>query len=255
MSSSRFGESFPLQQEIADWIILHGDKFAKSTYRSFNIDSVLAPVFIHQSISRSDEDWIKCKSNYLWFGSTGVLHKGLDLLVETFKNLPQYTLHICGNLEKEREFYSFYKQELDSCANIIFHGFINVDSQRYKQILRECAFVIFPSVSEGNCAAVITCMANGGLIPVVTRNADIDLEQYGVEIMGFTENDILSAIERSQQLSLDELKSQTAKILHTTKNYHSFERFREDFKNKLINALKSPNFFEKMDTMDRTKNH
>lgn len=98
-------------------------------------------------------------------------------------------------------------------------------------------------------------MANGGLIPVVIRNADIDLEQYGVEIMGFTENDILSAIERSQQLGLDELKIQTAKILHTTKNHHSFERFREDFKNKLINALKSPNFFEKMDTMDRTKNH
>ena len=256
LSSSRYiREDWPLQHSIADWIILHGDFFARKTYREYNFDSVLAPVYQFHCIEKDDNTWLGAKKNYLWFGSEGAIHKGLDLLIDTFKDLQEYNLHICCHLHREPEFFEIYKEVIEKSENIIYHGFVRLDSEVFKNILNICAFVIFPSVSEGNCAAVITCMANGGLIPVVTRNADIDLEQYGVEIMGFTENDILSAIERSQQLSLDELKSQTAKILHTTKNYHSFEHFREDFKNKLIKALKSPNFFEKMDAMDRTKNH
>lgn len=238
-ASSRFDGGFLLQQTVADWIIVHGDDFAKSTYRNFNIDSVLAPVFIHHSISRSDSDWLISKSNYLWFGSSGALHKGLDLLIDAFKKLPQYSLHICGNLEIETEFYDYYKDDFKRYPNIFYHGFVKVTSVQYAELLRNCAFSIFPSASEGNCPSVLTCMANGGLIPVVTKNADINIENYGVEIFGFQETDILDAIERSQQLSLEELKSQSSTIVAKVTEYHSFDGFQKDFKQKLIKIFNS----------------
>src|SRR5690606_13272968 len=104
-------EDWPLQHEIADWIILHGYEFAKATYRDLNIDTINAPVFINHTVSRQMNDWQNAKKNYLWFGNGGLIHKGLDITIDAFKNLPELNLHICGNVEQETEFYEYYRED------------------------------------------------------------------------------------------------------------------------------------------------
>ena len=94
---------------MSDWIRLHGASFAKSTYRPYNISTINAPVFIYQSIVRSNDEWALAKQNYLWFGVGGLIQKGLDILIDTFKNLKNCNLHICGNIEAEISFYDYYK--------------------------------------------------------------------------------------------------------------------------------------------------
>jgi glycosyltransferase involved in cell wall biosynthesis len=239
-ASSRYiKEDWPLQHEFSDWIILHGASFARSTYRADRISSINAPVFISQSVERTDEEWMVAKQNYLWFGVGGLIHKGLDLLIDSFKELKNCNLHICGNIETEKLFYDFYAPVIDSSVNIIYHGFIDVNSSSFEKILRNCAFVVFPSASEGNSPSVITCMANGGLIPIVTRNADVELNGCGFIIDTFTTDAVIRSVGESQQLSLSEMKLQSAKILKETIQLNSFDYFKKDFKLKLQEAIKA----------------
>ncbi|MBA4241545.1 MAG: hypothetical protein C0448_12530 [Sphingobacteriaceae bacterium] len=237
-SSTRYiKEDWPLQHEFSDWVILHGSTFAKSTYQSKKINTIHAPVFIFHSFNRTDDEWINAKKNYLWFGVGGLIHKGLDLLLDSFKDMQNVNLHICGNIEGEPEFFKYSKQIIDSNVNIIYHGFVDVKSKMFEDILRTCAFVIFPSASEGNSPSVITCMANGGLIPIVPETADVDLNGYGISIKELSINAIIESVKESQLLSIDELKNQNAKITEYTSRYNTFDYFKQDFKLKLQEAI------------------
>lgn len=239
LSSSRYiKQDWPLQHEFADWIILHGSDFAKQTYQSKNISAINAPVFINHSITRTDIEWNTARKNYLWFGVGGLIHKGLDLLIEAFKEIKDCNLHICGNLEIEPDFYNYYKQLIDLSENLHYHGFVDVSSEKFKTVLSTNAFVIFPSASEGNSPSVITCMANGGLIPIVSKNADVKLYDYGITIEDLSVEEVSKAINKSKELTLDELKQQSEKIVKETNHINSFDYFEHDFKIKLEEALK-----------------
>ena len=240
LSSSRYiKEDWVLQHEFADWIILHGSTFAKATYRNENISTIHAPVFIKHTIARTDEEWNSAKQNHIWFGSDGAIHKGLDLIIDAFAERKDCTLHICGNVKNENDFFNYYSSVITSAGNIKYHGFVNVESDEFKQILKSSAFVIYPSASEGNSPAVITCMANGGLIPIVTKNTDVDLNGYGLLINEFSATAVIDAINKSQKLTVEDLKKQSEVIIEETHRLNSFDHFKEDFKLKLQEAIKS----------------
>jgi glycosyltransferase involved in cell wall biosynthesis len=238
MNSSRYiHEDWPLQHEFADWIILHGATFAMSTYRKDRITAVDGPVFIHHVVERSEDDLQHSKSSYLWFGNGGAIHKGLDLVIESFRKIPELKLHICGDLNLEPEFYNYYKQVFQEENNIFYHGFVNVNSKQFADILKLCCFVVYPSASEGNSPSVITCMANGGLIPIVTENADVDLNNYGLLIQSLTVDAVTESIQHVQSWSISKIKEQQDRIIRETTSRHSFENFRGSFKNVLQDAL------------------
>ena len=238
MASSRYIlADWPLQHEVADWIILHGMSFARKTYRSDRISSVHAPVFIYHSVQRSAEEWQLAKKQYIWFGSGGLIHKGLDLVIDAFAAMPEYTLHICGNMENEPAFYHYYKPLMDAHANTVYHGFVDVQSAAFADVLRSCAYLVFPSASEGNCASVLTCMANGGLIPIVSANADVDLNNYGFYTEGLSVEAVKKAVHLSQQLTPEELKSQSARIMQETRERNTFDHFKNEIKQQLAEAL------------------
>lgn len=240
LDSSRYiKEDWPLQHEFCDWMILHGSTFAKSTYSTKKISCINAPVFIYHSIERTEKEWQTAKNNYLWFGTGGLIHKGLDLTIEAFKSSTNLNLHICGDMTREPAFYNHYKNIIETKVNITYHGFVDVDSDSFAKILQTCAFIVFPSASEGNCASVITCMANGGLIPIVTKNADIDTADYGIIIEDLTAEAVQKSLTQSQNLTIEELKLQSTTITQQTRNLNSFEYFRADFTSKLQNALKT----------------
>lgn len=239
LASSRFiTEDWPLQHEFADWIILHGADFARKTYRPDRISSIHAPVFIHHRIEKELPEWELAKKHVLWFGVGGLIHKGLDLAIEAFRKMPDIQLHICGNMEGESEFNNYYQPIIAANSNIHYHGFVDVKGTEFKEVLKTCAFVLFPSASEGNSPSVLTCMANGGLIPIVSHNADILLNGYGRYVESLTVEEVKAAVEACQTLSAEELKRQSNLILEETRALNTFDRFKIDFKQQLQEALK-----------------
>jgi hypothetical protein len=82
-------------------------------------------------------------------------------------------------------------------------------------------------------------MANGGLIPIVTKNTDVDLNGYGLLINEFSATAVIDAINKSQKLTVEDLKKQSEVIIEETHRLNSFDHFKEDFKLKLQEAIKS----------------
>lgn len=83
-------------------------------------------MFNHEEILKN-RNINEVKKNFLWMGSLGLIHKGLDLLLEIFNELPDYNLYICGSTKNEPEFEYLYFDELYRTKNIHTYGFVGVD--------------------------------------------------------------------------------------------------------------------------------
>ncbi|NTV18914.1 MAG: glycosyltransferase family 4 protein [Bacteroidales bacterium] len=125
------------------------------------------------------------RKQFIWLGSTGAVHKGLDLLLDVFKNHDDILLHVCGLHKDERA-----KLRIPRRKSIIEHGHINIFSDKFLNLVDLCSFIILPSCSEGFSTAITTGMLHG-LIPVVMKDtgfnklgeAGVFLEDYRIDYL------------------------------------------------------------------------
>ena len=228
---------YPLSYTYSDLIVLYGNEFTKGTYADHTYSTIetINPTtyFTHTPKTKT---MASC-SNYFWFGSAGAIHKGLDLLLHFFEKHPELNLHICGDLSREDRFYNYTKAKLLESPNIHYHGFVDVNSDRFKELMDAGVFSILPSCSEGIATSVLTTMANGGMIPIVTKNSGIDIHDYGILIEELTLPAIEKAIAASQKLSLEEINRRSAKIISHARQNFTIENFSENLKKILIKYL------------------
>lgn len=240
--SARYVEkTWSYQTTLVDGIVALGNESCASTYRKHykgKIFSIPAPCYVTQNAMEIlKKRAVTANKSFLWFGSVGLVHKGLDLLLEYFSKNNELQLHICGNLDSEKKFVAAYKEELYKNKNIHIHGFIDIDSAKFKKILESCSFIIFPSCSEGGCPSVITTIMNGALIPIVSKETSIStgneiviesLDIIGItevvnKVMAFTPQEIISLQLKNYYYVLKnnnkenyyhELKTSIEQILH-----------------------------------------
>ena len=186
-SSTRFIEGNQEKQIfLSDQVIVLGNEFVESTYTRFDDNNsswrysrLNAFFYNNENINVQDKNYSDARSHFVWFGSSGCLHKGLDLAIQLALDHPEYTLHICGARHKEElEFWDYYQSFVNEADNIVEHGFLNVASKEFSDLMMKCGFAIFPSVSEGGCPALLTVMGNGGLIPLTSVRTGLDLPEF-----------------------------------------------------------------------------
>lgn len=198
------------QFNLSDGIIALGNSSVGETYKKFFKGDVICipPSYIKTfdyKIVLLNKNFSSARLHFLWFGGSGCIHKGVDLLLDFFKNRSDIYLHICGPIKSEKDFVSFYHDELYKTKNIILHDFVSLDSEQFLHLIRTCAFVIFPSCAEGGGASVVNVMANGGLIPIVSKSSSIDVHSYGIEIPSLDLEGIGAAIDAALALSNGEI--------------------------------------------------
>jgi len=168
--------------EIADCATILGNEFTQNTYKFANKPLYPLPnnaIVEYQQFK--NKNFEKCRNNYFWFGNGGLIHKGLDLVLEAFLEMPDYHLTICGPIKFEKDFESEYYDELYHTSNITTqtNDWIDVRSRKFMEILINCVGLIYPSCSEGQSGSVIQCM-HGGLIPLISYQCGIDVNGFGV---------------------------------------------------------------------------
>lgn len=242
--SARFVEkTWTHQTMLVDAIIALGNDVCAESYRKYyekNVYSLAAPFYKTQNandiIIERKEDSTK---HYLWFGSSGLIHKGLDLVLNYFRKNEDIHLHICGPVANEPEFMLAYKKELFESKNITIHGFIDIKSDTFRNILQSCSFIIYPSCSEGGSPSILTAIGNGGLIPIITKETTIDTG-FEIWIDGFDYDSIEKAVKKSQNLSFEEIKNLQYKNFEFVIQNHSEERYYINLKEvicRIINAM------------------
>lgn len=221
-----------------DEVILIGNAYNLKTYTNrFNFKSI---DLVSNTGYGFDPDYLDCESksanNFLFFGSSGCVHKGLDLLLDIFseKGFP-CNLYVCGNYENEKDFKRAYYKELYSTKNVIPVGFVNILSEEFKKICQTCTYTILPSCSEGQAGSITTCMS-AGLIPICSRecgfedNEVINLEDCEIDT-------IRNAILYYSQKDKEWIEENQKKVVELTKTKYSMENFEKEMRAALSKVL------------------
>jgi glycosyltransferase involved in cell wall biosynthesis len=226
--------------EHADYATSLGNEFTVSTYRYANKPIYRLPISTPALYPwDEDKDFEQSRKNFLWFGSVGFVHKGLDLVLEAFIDIPDCHLTICGPVQQERDFERAYREMLYETPNVHTVGWVDIDSPRFLEITRNCIGVVYPSCSESGGGSVISCM-HAGLIPIVSRESSVDVdESFGMVLKECSIDEIKTSVRKISNLSTQELKRMARTAWHFARANHTRKRFAEEYR-KIISAIMTP---------------
>ena len=144
----------------------------------------------------NQRDWETARKRFIWFGSSGWVHKGLDLTIEAFLKEPQLQLIICGrDLESDGSLWKTYGVDIEKADNISYFGFVNPLGSEFRELALSACAVVFPSAAEGSSGAVLQCLQYG-LIPVVTEITGIGVHQDWAPLTGNTDHELIEQIRQ-----------------------------------------------------------
>ena len=222
--------------ENADIGTVLGNQFTIDTYAYAGKPIYRIPISTPVLYSwDGQKDFNACKNKFLWFGSSGFVHKGLDLVLEAFSQMPNHYLTICGPLEEEQEFAKAYNKELFETSNIKTIGWVDITSKEFKKIINDCVALIYPTCSEGGGGSVLTCM-HGGLIPIVSYESSVDIEPFGVLLNDCTISEIQNAVNNFSKLSVEELEKRAHNSWKSARNKHTRDSFKSEY-NKFVTEV------------------
>lgn len=215
--------------ESADVACILGNEFTIDSFRFSGKRLSRVPISSAYTFDwLTNRDGESCRKRFLWVGSLGMVHKGLDLVLEAFAARPDLHLTVCGRPEKEPDFWSAYQTELTRLPNIHLEGWIDMGSERFAEIRRTHGAVIYPSCSEGGGGAVIHCM-HAGLVPVVTRESSVDIGAFGVTINGGSVDAVGSALDATRSWSVSDWASRARGAWEAARACHTLEVFESNY--------------------------
>jgi glycosyltransferase involved in cell wall biosynthesis len=226
--------------ECADFAFTHGNDFTISTFRYAN-----KPIYRVPQSSCAEYPWPDdknydiCKNNFLWFGSHGFVHKGLDLVLDAFAEMQHYHLYICGPIQKEKDFEKAYFKELHETSNIHTIGWVDVNSPEFLEITKKCLALVNPSCAEGGAGSVITCM-HAGIIPIASYESGVDVtEDFGMILKDCSVETIKKTVTMISGLPTEKLKQMSRKAWEFARENHTREKFADEYKKVIIEIIKN----------------
>lgn len=206
----------------ADGIICLGNEDAVRTFSGF---PVCLPInngaYPDPSVNLRAKDFESGKKHFLFYGSAGSIHKGLDLLLEAFLELDA-ELYWVGQMEPH--LLDLYKSEIESHPNIHLVGWVTLRSSSFYEIMRRCNCVILPSCAEGQVGGVVECM-NQGLIPIVSRASVLDVKDFGLVLEECSIREIRDTVKMIVEQSASWHRERAVRALAEARTAHSPETF------------------------------
>jgi glycosyltransferase involved in cell wall biosynthesis len=222
--------------QLADYLFYWGDKKWTTFFDTKPIrqEITTSVTFVPNKI----ED-VPSQREFVWLGSTGAIHKGLDLAVEAVSKLKNVTLHIFGSIKQDRLFYAWLQQQMKINNNIQFHGHAEFSSPKFNSIIMKCVGHIYPSCSEGGPGSVAQT-SHFGLIPIVTATANVRSAKLGAEIDSTDTQMIIKFIQNEiykiQNMTDAELKMKREALIDFSKKNHTRKAW-SDFFFKFLDQL------------------
>jgi glycosyltransferase involved in cell wall biosynthesis len=202
-------------------IIALGDHFTKETFQTlphtYPINSAFLEDFRFYENDILKKDFSIARKNFVYIGGGGEVHKGLDLLLEVFHKLPDLNLYICTNFSPG--FSKLYENLLSKSPNIHFIGYLPQRSKGFYNLMKNCAFNLHLSCSEGSPGGVIEVLQYG-IIPVVSYESNINVENFGFQLQSHSLEEITQMV-----LKLSKLPAEEARKLALQTRRIGFEKF------------------------------
>jgi glycosyltransferase involved in cell wall biosynthesis len=215
--------------EHADRGTVLGNEFTVDTYRYAGKPLHRIPISAPEIYDwPAHREMTEARRHFIWFGSSGFVHKGLDRVLEAFAQLPDLHLHVCGPFDDEPDFLKVYDRELFHTPNIHAEGWVDVASQRFRDLCAASIAVVYPSASEGGGGSVISCM-HAGLVPIVSREASVDIGEFGFDLADGGVPAVMAVVRRVAQMPPGELEARARAAWEHVRARHTREEFSRAF--------------------------
>lgn len=218
----------PYDVTPADLISSLCGPFPESTYAFLKKPIYHIPLSTTHTYPKPEKDYDSARKQFIWFGGAGAVHKGLDLVLEAFAAMPEYTLLVCGKFG-EQDFNDAYHKELFETPNIRAIGYLDPGSDQFKKITHESLGIVFPSCSEG-CASSVVVTMHAGLIPIVSRESGIETEDFGIILSENTIEAIRAAVRALASEPSERLSNRSIATWSYARANHTRERFAEAYR-------------------------
>ena len=217
--------------QLSDAVISLGDSYLlqQSVDEGEATDKTKQVSAFYFDVCTPDEkkDFSICRNNILWFGSSGMMHKGLDIAIDFAISHPQFTLHICGGSRQEKDFWKLYMPKIKTAGNIVMHGFVDIQSDEFAGVLAECGLLLNPSLSESGAVSVLNVLGNGALLPVYSKGTGLDIAETGIEVEDVTYENFRNALLAVESLPTDAIKQKAWAAHHLVREKYTLDKYRE----------------------------
>ena len=223
--------------EFADCATILGNAATMATYAYAN--KQLYPMPVSSPVSYpwpEDKDFDACRKHFVWFGSGGMVHKGVDLILEAFAQMPDYRLSLCGPILSEPDFVAAFHKELYETPNIHLIGWVDIEGKAFQDILNQCIGLIYPSCAEGQAAAVVVC-CHAGLIPIVSNTSGVDVEDFGTVMQSCSIEEIKASLQALAERPAQELAQRARASWEFARAVHTRERFAKLYRESVDTIL------------------
>jgi glycosyltransferase involved in cell wall biosynthesis len=183
-----------------------------------------------------DKDWESCRKRFLWLGSGGLVHKGLDLTLEAFVQMPDCHLTVCAPIRQEPSFERTYQVELHETPNIHLEGWVECGSERYRQIALSCLGFIYPSASEGFSSSTVEAL-HAGLIPIISRETGVPARQFGLVLANSSIGEIQQAVRKLISMPVQELQLRARQAWEYARSNHTREHFAAAYREVITRVM------------------
>ncbi len=217
--------------EMADYATILGNEYTIGTYAFANKPIVRIPISTPVDYPfPADKDFDGCRKHFIWFGSEGFVHKGLDLVLEAFAGMPDYRLTVFGPIDREIRFEAAFYRELFKTPNIRTPGWVDIAGREFIDTANRALGLVYASSSEGGGGGVITCM-HAGLIPVVSRETSVDVApDYGIILPDCSVITIQDQVRKLSARPADELRKMAMKAWEFARQHHTREHFAKAYR-------------------------
>jgi glycosyltransferase involved in cell wall biosynthesis len=240
LNSARLAElTWRRQLVFADLVISLGNSFVKKTYQeqtNSRVESLNLFFRDGDKIDLFSKNYSLAKKKFIWWGSAGAIHKGLDLLLEVFSKRKDIELYVCG-YKPEYPFHDYFLRVIAENDNIHDLGFVTINSTQYFHLLSECAATVYPSVSEGGAAGIIQLSCVGGIIPIVSKNVGLDIPFPDLNITNLDPCAIESAIDVFLGYGNDYIKAESIRFRDMMVELHSYENYVHRLRNLISEVI------------------
>lgn len=224
--------------EIVDYATILGNQFTINTYKYANKEITQIPLSTTNMYPYpEDKNYEYCRNRFLWLGSSGLVHKGLDLVLEAFADMPEHHLTVCGPIQNEKDFEQAFHKELYQLPNIHTVGWIDVGSSEFLEITKNCIGLVYPSCSEGTAGSAVVCL-HAGLIPIVSYESGINVNEFGFLLENSSVNNIQETVKIVTNLPDNELRQRAKMSWNFARNNYTREIFAEEYHKFVLSLIR-----------------
>lgn len=212
-----------------------GNSYNLTSYEEYNLPAIYYMRnngYHFEIVNGSKRD----KTVFVFFASSGQVHKGLDLLLEIFAqdDFP-CELYICSCVMMEKAFCKCYESELFHTNNIHTVGFVDVGGDKFWEIMKKSTYALMPSCSEGIAGSILTCMS-AGIIPIVSKECGFEDDEV-INLPNCNIETIRKFVIEYSRKSSTWINDKSRQVKHIADTKYSKKSFSAQFESSLLDLI------------------